>query len=427
MTVAKLEDFSYGDFKSVAGGSGDFQTRYPTVWGWLLLLNLFASLQGDEGGHEHSPPEYHRVVEGLQALGLVPVPALNRLVTTSSKRAFKTSVPKFFEHLRETVSETQDLQMVQLVRALEAGIDQFRTDSRHVVFIDGLDAMITQRELQLQSIAALVAEAARLNNAFRRDSRPFKFVVLCRTDIFDRLPGANTNKIRQDASETLDWFDNPREPNRSKLVQLANLRAGVSLRSKVDVFADYLPPRLNRKDARKALLDHTRHTPRDLIQLLRKLQSVSNGASRLSPTQVKAGLRLYSRDYFVPEMRNELAGYLEDAQVDQSIVLLTSLPDQRLPYKRLEENAKELKLTNLDVSALARALFDCSCLGTIEERQGHRPMITFKYRNPNATLVPGATLFLHPATLKGLNIESPEATRRSAPRKSGRRRRTDRQ
>jgi hypothetical protein len=28
----------------------------------------------------------------------------------------------------------------------------------------------------------------------RRD-KPFKCVVLCRTDLFDRLPGANKNKI----------------------------------------------------------------------------------------------------------------------------------------------------------------------------------------------------------------------------------------
>jgi len=36
-------------------------------------------------------------LEGLRALGLMPVPELNQLVSTSSKRGFKAGIPKFLE------------------------------------------------------------------------------------------------------------------------------------------------------------------------------------------------------------------------------------------------------------------------------------------------------------------------------------------
>jgi len=48
VSAAALDDFSYGDFKSLAGAAGDVESRYPTVWAWVLLLFLVQSLEHDE-------------------------------------------------------------------------------------------------------------------------------------------------------------------------------------------------------------------------------------------------------------------------------------------------------------------------------------------------------------------------------------------
>jgi hypothetical protein len=90
-----LDQFSYADFKSTAGGSSDAQIRYPTAWGWLLLTQLIQSPEQDEGGRQSAAPEYRYVIAGLTELGLMPIPKLGHLVTTSSKRSFKASIPKF--------------------------------------------------------------------------------------------------------------------------------------------------------------------------------------------------------------------------------------------------------------------------------------------------------------------------------------------
>jgi hypothetical protein len=432
VTTTTLDRFSYGDFKSVAGGSADIQVRYPTAWGWLLLLALVHSLEQDEAGLAQAPGQYRGLVGRLRHLGLMPVADLALLVTTSSKRSFKASLPRFLEYTAERVSSGQDLQLYQLVTALKQAVLSFPTDNRHVIFVDGLDSIVTQKDLQLQSLAALMHETSELNLLFRRHDQPFKFVVLCRTDIFDRLPGANINKIRQDESVSLSWFDAPQDPDQTRLFRLVNLRAERSLGRRVNVFEEYLPTRIDDRETRTTILDHTRHTPRDLIQALRKLQQCSGSESRLTQQQVKNGLRLYSIEYFVPELRNELAGYLDPDEIDKSLMLLTSLHRPRMSFADLERTASELDLEALDLRALVRALFDASCIGMVSEMPGRRPLYTFKYRNPTATIVPGEKMRIHPGALKGLNIEvgssgRPPSTAKKETRGAQSRRRRSRQ
>ena len=273
-----------------------------------------------------------------------------------------------------------------------------------MIFIDGLDSIVTQKDLQFQALAALMHETWELNHLFQREGRPFKFVVLCRTDIFERLPGSNINKIRQDDSVSLNWYDAPGDPDRTRLLRLVNLRAARSLARPVSVFDELLPARIGERETRTVILDHTRHTPRDLVQVLRKIQQAAAGEPAPTAGHVKSGLRTYSTEYFVPELRNELAGHLDADDVDKALLLLTSMDRPRVTYAELEHAADALQI-RLDVRALFRTLFDASCIGTVSVTHGRRPLHTFKYRNPNATVRPDETLRIHPGALKGLNIE----------------------
>lgn len=416
VTTTTLDRFSYHDFKLVAGGAGDHQVRYPTAWGWLLLLALVRSLEDDKRARRRAPAQYNGVVGALEKLGLMPATDLALLVSTSSKQSFKASVPKFLEYTTERVMSGQDLQLYQLVTALQRAVLAFPTECRHVLFIDGLDSIVTQKELQFQSLAALMQEAADLNHLFRRVGRPFKIVVLCRTDIFDRLPGANINKIRQDDSISLSWYEDPRVPRQTRLVRLVSLRARRSLGREVDLFGEFFPPTIDDRDTRTVILDHTRHLPRDLIQVLRKIQHFSGGEARLSARQVKSGLRLYSTDYFLPELRNELAGYLDSDAIDSALTLLTSMQRPRVRYAELELTVGEFGFSGFDLKAALRALFDASCIGTVSDVPGRRPLYTFKYRNPTATILPGQDIRIHPGALKALNIEPRRPTARRRPR-----------
>jgi hypothetical protein len=411
-----LDEFSYGDFKSFAGGA---QTRYPAAWAWSLLLFLVESLERDEAGRASAPREYTDVVRGLRELDLLPLPQLKLLVTRSAKRGFKAAIPKFFEYTEERVSEGQDLELLQMAGILRRAVVHFPTRSRHVLFVDGLDDVLAERELQFQAIAALLSECARLNAVFGEHGKPFKVVVLCRTDIFDRLPGANKNKLRQDSAESLDWYDDPRAPDQTRLVQLVNLRAAHSLGRDVNVFDELLPARIDERSTRRYLLERTRHVPRDILQLMKALQRFA-GDGPLTEAQVKSGVREYSNGYFLPELRDELHGYLEPEGIDDAIMLLTSLGSDGFTLADLETQAARLRLDALDVGQLVQTLFECSGVGMIDRRAG-RPIFTFKYRNPTAIAIPGRRMVIHPGAHKALNIERPGRRKRDAPAGRGRR------
>src|SRR5262249_6928236 len=164
--------------------------------------------------------------------------------------------------------------------------ETFRSQSSHLVFVDGLDEMLTGK-LQFQSIAALIAAASALNQELRDAHCPAKVVVLCRTDIFDRLPLAKKNTLRQARALELDWDSDQSNPRDSRLVHLVNVRARRSLDRTVDVFDEFLPAEVDGAPIVNYLLDHTRHTPRDVLQLMRALQD-SAGDERLTEDEVKS-------------------------------------------------------------------------------------------------------------------------------------------
>ncbi|MDA0180475.1 hypothetical protein OJ997_09235 [Solirubrobacter phytolaccae] len=407
VTAATLEEFSYTDFKTFAGVSGDFQSRYPAAWAWSLLLLLIQSFEADESARLEAQRPYTKAVTGLRELDLMPVPQLNQLVSRSSKRGFKAGIPKFLEVNEERVYEGQDLQLSQMVAVLRAAVKSFRTDSTHVVFVDGLDDVLTTRELQFQAIAALITEVSRLNGELRVAGCPAKFVVLCRTDIFDRLPGANKNKIRQDSSVELDWYHDPRDPAGSRLHTLVNLRASVSLGREVDVFQELLPRMVDGRPAVRYLLDHTRHTPRDVLQLMRAIQGFVEHDGPVTEREIRSGLRTYSTRYFLPELRDELHGYAEPTQIDSVVALLTSLERDRFSLDELHAQLELLGFPPIDLPALVRTLFECGGLGMIEEQHSGAPHYTFKYRNRHAIPIPTRRWVIHMGALKALNIERP--------------------
>jgi len=410
VTTMSLEEFSYSDFRSLAGGGADDETRFPTVWAWVLLLHLLESLERDEGGRENASRSYVRTLAGLRSLNVLPLPELTQLVTTSSKRGFKASIPKFFEYTGETAAEAPELHVIQMVHVLREAAFEFPAAARHVVFIDGLDEVLTRDDLQFVTLAALVTEAARLNDRFRAAGKPYKFVVLCRTDIFNRLPGANKNKIRRDSSHTLEWFDDPRSPDTTPLIRLVNLRARRSLGTDVNVFDTFLPPTLNGRPIRRALLDYTRHLPRDVLQLMKSLQMFARPGQGepLSHDQVMSGVREYSNNYFLTELQDELHGYLEPAEVENGISLLGSLGVPRFTMEELRHQAERLNVGALDLDVLVRTLFDRGGLGTLEKpSSGRRAIVSFKYRNRNAILDRNAELLIHRGALRALNIPEP--------------------
>lgn len=243
----------------------------------------------------------------------------------------------------------------------------------------------------------------RLNEFFHACGLPIKIVILCRTDLFEKTSNANKNKVRQDYAVELDWFHDPREPQKSQLVEIANTRATLSLKKETNVFREFFPAEIEHTPAVTYCLEMTRHTPRDFLQILSHVQKFSSGG-KLTVAQVKSGLRDYSIKYFLPEIKDELNGYCPQAEIEAFVRALSRLKKREFGY---QEFVAEMRIEGFEETSSRRvleALFECSAIGTISQRPSGLNFFTFKFRNRNSVFNSSERILLHRGVWKALNL-----------------------
>ena len=404
VTTTFLSDFPYTDFKKIVSGDAEPESKYPTAWSWLLLLAMVNSLAEDHGSLA-TDTDFGLAVRSLKNMGLIPSKDLREIVLLSSKKSFKAKIPTILEGQVEFSYGERDLELFKLVQFLKKVVTSFRSESRHLLIIDGLDDILTAREVQYQSLAALILEASRLNADFARAGSKVKVVILCRTDLFERLPGPNKNKIRQDSAMQLDWYDNPRKPEESKLIELMNLRAHLVDSAMPDVIDKFFPSHIDGGSSTlTTLLELTRHTPRDFLQLMVHIQKYA-GQQSVSREQAMSGIRDYSINYFLPELKDELVGYMSAETVEAIFSLIGSLRKRDFSYKELIQKNKEFStVKESDIRSGIATLFECSAIGNVQHRPTGTTHYTFKYRNRHSTLNHDDRLLLHKGVWKAMNL-----------------------
>lgn len=402
--LMNLEDFPYSAFKKIVSGDSDPQGKYPTAWSWLLLIRILRSLSNDAGSPSIYDDRFVAITNKLKELGLLESDNLNRLVTQSSKNSFKAQIPSILEISAEETYSSAELTLQLVVDLLKEVVINFQTDSQHILIIDGLDDVLTSKDIQYQSLSALIFQANRLNQEFLSARSSVKIIILCRTELFERLPNANKNKIRQNSATYLEWYNPSNGDNKSNLWKLADLRAKIcdpSVSSTLEVF---FPRTIDNSSADDFLLGLTRHTPRDLVSLLGNIQHHTKQAI---PTrdEIIAGAKDYSYNYFAPEIKDELAGYFATEDIDLIFQTLGAIRkrDFHPGDVRKALDLRDRKLS-CNVESILEALFECSAIGNIQHRNTGTTFYTFKYRNRHSSYNSQEHIILHKGLWKALNL-----------------------
>ena len=405
--LISLGDFPFRPFARIIRGDIEAEIKYPTAWSWILLVYMLESFSMDEGIRHPDQTTLQDAISAFRKMGLSPASDPASIVRTSSKSSFRLSLPGKLAEFSWSGSETRPASEIpDFVESLKGLMRDIRSDSRHYLFIDGLDDILTARDIQYQTLSALLFEVGRLNSEFDRYNVPAKIVVLCRTDLFERIPSANKNKLRQDNAVELDWYRDPREPDQSLLLKIAQVRTKRSLKRGVDLFGEFFPFSIDDANTKRALLDMTRHTPRDFLRLLSHIQEFAPQNRKLSESTVKSGMREYSIKYFLPEIRDELSGYVKPDEISQIISALGRLRKRDFRLSELIESS-QTSTKPLDpqrIYDIVDAFFQCSALGNIQHRRGGRTYYTFKYRNRHSAFNENEDIMLHRGLWKALNI-----------------------
>lgn len=399
-----LEDFPYKSFNKIISGNADSEVKFPIAWDWLLLIYAIQSLSDDHKAVTILQNEFSQTLDSLRKIGILPAENIRDIVSKSAKNSFKINLLQMFEFAFEGSNEhnSSELQFLHLIDFLKKVVKEFESECQHLLIIDGLDEILSTREIQYQSLAALISEVKKLNVFFRQNDVPLKILLLCRTDLFERLPHPNKNKIRQDGAILINWFEDTSDSKNSNIIKLANLRGRLKYPELQSVFEEFFPNNLEGKEIHKFLLDHTRHTPRDFLQLLKHIQKITT-AHKISIDRVLKGINSYSINYFLPEIKDELVGYIDFKLVDDLFRIISSLGKRDFYLREIQELVDK-KSSTINAEDVFNTLFECSAIGHIYRNDGDKNYFVFKFRNPNSSFNPSDRIILHRGIWKSLNL-----------------------
>lgn len=400
-----LKDFPFKAFNKIKLIDENPMLRAKSIWRWVLSIKILNNLVDDSSSVSVKQPEVDNLISYLAKNGLSPIRNISDVVSHSTSATIKASM-KFLEAELSDVSHENEVSFEVITNYVLDSIFSYKESYRHLVIIDDLDDILAPNGTQLYTIAALISAVKDLNRQFVKAHLPIKIIILCRTDMFELLPDPNKNKIKSDSSFSFSWYDEGvHKPHESNLVKLIDIRGRLKYPALNSVIGEFFPSTYKSKEIHKVLLDFTRHTPRDFIQLMNYIQKQCVG-SNVTTNNITEGLKAYSSEYFIQEIKDEMTGYINRRDIEEVINIISTLRKREFMYRDLLGRIIEYKsMTEGECKHVLEVMYNCSAIGhvyTFAEDNSNR--ITFKYRNRNSTFTTRNKIILHQGLWQALNV-----------------------
>lgn len=411
-----LDSFNYSSFEGMSydllseegvtsrkkSGRRSSEIENNRSWENVLNVSLLNSFSKDtnlksKGGKK----SLKNMIGQLEELGVLPAEDLYQITKKISKKTLFGGIKMI--SLSQTTQTEKRLSYENMYDNLRQIVNDAILSKKHIIIIDGLDSVLTSRDVQKRVISGLLHATNTVNSELHKNSVSAKIVLLCRKDILDMLDDPNKQKIIKDFGVELDWYQQGIDYNGINLIKLLNLRAKVSLGEKVDIFEDFLPKKVANKETYKFILDHTRHIPRDIICLMCEIQSAYR--QNMQDRQFYDAVNKYSADYFYGEVRDELVGIMDEEEIRIIFKLISEVQKYRMSIREIEIKAKELgvNLKKMDISHLLSLLYDIGAIGNVK-RQGNEQYYSFKYRDRWSSFNENSEFVVHMALQRALKI-----------------------
>lgn len=400
-----LRDFPIETLRTIVGSPAASPQLLQLGWAWLLLLRAFQSLISDQGASPSDDQLASRLTRQLGKQGLLPTRSVRALSLKSAEISVQAGVASILELGAKATFEGNTGALDTGITMLREVVSTYQTDTRHLIIIDGVDELLSPDSSSFVAIGSLLDQIDDLNALFFRRDSATKLILMCRSDLYERVPNPNKNKMRQDFAIILQWFGDVREE--SELLRLIRVRAALSGYRGDDPLSDFLPRRLRfeREDenTKDLMISQTRHTPRDLISALTAVQRYSDGPS-VSFSAIRRGLEAYSHDYFVPELKDELHGYLSPDYIEELFGLLSSVGRRVFRLEDVSKMAERRGLGEVDLLKGLQILFECSAVGHAVPRGDHMEY-RFRFQYPNLAVNPDLPFVIHRGAWKALSLQ----------------------
>ncbi|MEY9853503.1 energy-coupling factor transporter ATP-binding protein EcfA2 [Leifsonia sp. EB41] len=379
----ELGSFPVADVTTLKVGSQPGPTASRAAWEFLLLLKVFESHMRDNGAAYGA--DITRLRSELTAAGLIEGPDLKTRFVDWSKSTVKFNVLGLGAEGAVADSAATAMQVTEI---LKRGLSTIRTNSQHLLAVDGLDSFFAQSDQQLESLAALVDATAGVNAFLNSLNLRSSVVLAIRSDMFAQLPSTDSAKMTDHAIE-LDWSRGGMSEG-NELWTLINTKARASVlpsfegRPLKDVRSGYLntPIGIGAYDKiPQYFLSHTRLLPRDLIALMTELKGLHTGSGQVTEQTARETVRLYCETYFIREITNGLSKVLPGASANKVSTFIDALSTLQNRHFRAADLTPETTgvLDPMELRTLLRQLYTIGGLG-VQSGRGSVRHTNFVFR-----------------------------------------------
>jgi len=403
-----FKQFPFNDMFDMENKSEASPNQYKSAWNWVILTQLGLSLIENQNLiNDENVIKLSKFFENNY--GTLKIDS-KKIIEDTKKRKFTVSAKEILSYENEKSHKQESGKYYEYIDDLESTIKNVNTtdcECRHFLIFDELDeAFRLSRKKYNDTLISLIKVANELNNSFYALGRPYKIMVLLRSDIFKTLNDTDLNKIKHGSAIELDWYQDVRKPEESRLVNLINLRINKSLglNKEVNSWVKIFPVNIyDDKTSFKFVLEKTRHIPRDIVQYCKECQKLAKDDTKFSKAAVLSAEKKYS-EYFRDEIRNELKGYYSDEKIDQLFLVLARVGNENftiVDFSKALADFDELK--NEDSKKLLTLMFEHNMVENVSVRKG-KTFFESAYRNESLSANFDYAFCIHKGLRKVLNL-----------------------
>lgn len=413
-----LNEFEFSTFaKTSISDEIEGTRKYKASWDFLLLLSIYKLLFNNLKIQEVK--ELNDVIKFLDSIGFSIKQDLKRNISLLSKIKLGLNIKHIDCSIENELKELpiDYLERLNLITEYmqDALINVYLNQGKLTLLIDGLDDILRFSKDQIEILGSLVRSAEYLNKIFIRKKIPIKIILFIREDIMSMIMDPDFNKIKRDGAITLNWYN--RSDDLMDIVKLRVKLSGVNEDKLEDWWFDTFPKQINKKkDSWSFILDHTLGKPRDILQFMITCINLFPHHENLSQTELKVCLKDYSINYFLDEMGNELAGFIDDNIINTLPSVLRRLGGRDFSlsmFKQVQQEQLviEKSISDEDVKYLLLLLFEAGYIGQLIPTKKYvkgkirkNTNVIFKYRNTTATIDYNERFIIHKGLFNALDI-----------------------
>lgn len=405
----QLNDFEFSTFAKTNVDSDVIGTqKYKGSWEFILMLTIYKIIYNNLKINEITT--FNEMVEILKELGFPINIDYKRNITTLSKLKVGVNVGVFDVALENKfgIKPNSFLERISILneKMLDVLSEIYFNNRKIIILIDGVDDILRFKKNQLEILSSLIRSVDYLNDKFIKSKLPIKIILFIREDIICSVTDPDINKIKRDGSIVLSWCN--RLEDLKSIVKLRFKLSGIEENNIESWWESIFPRRIRDQDSWTFMLEHTLYKPRDVLQFLKCCQENYQEKETLTFSEMQTALKIYSRDYFIEEMKNEITGFVNDELINILPSVFGKVGKKSFNYLELKEIINKQPLSkeydDSDIKSLIQLLFESGYMGQIIKTGKGKESVIFKYRNITASIDYDQKFIIHKGLHRGLGV-----------------------